>query len=141
MVGIVGAAAVLGFCLNVVIALSAIAIVIDLEVATGLIKTILVPYVVHDIVPEEQVGDGGILIASRLLVQVEREVKDEVGTAVGAETGSVVVVTVFICVNIVATGNGEFSTGLAIGVVPAKRRGVGIGRIDLQGAGTVVGAF
>jgi hypothetical protein len=71
-VGVVGAAAVLSFGANVVVAKSATAVVIDLEVTGCFCKAITVGDIVNDVIPVKQVGYGRWTIGSRFLGKIER---------------------------------------------------------------------
>src|SRR5690606_2948564 len=70
-VGVVDTTAVLGLGADVVVAEAAVAVVVDLEVPRRLVPAVAPEDVVDDVVPVEQVGDGGLAVGARGLVEVE----------------------------------------------------------------------
>ena len=122
----------MGFGLHRVVAKAATAVVVHLEVAAGFIKAVAIQQVVGDVVPVEQIGHGRRAIGGRDLGQVKGEQETETCAAIGAGTpiGGVVGIRVGVGVNVVAFGGGKFRPRRAIGIVPAKGGGCGIGRLN-----------
>ena len=140
-IGIVGAPAILSFGDYLVETFTATVVVVLLEVAALLIEAVAVPDVVHQVVPEEEVGDRSILIGRRGLAEVQREVEVEGRTTVRAVSRQVDVVHILTGQHVVATGDGVFRPINAIHIVPAEGRGQGIGGVHHQGARTVARTF
>ena len=86
-VRIAGAAPVLSFRLHVVTALAPIIEVIDLEVAASLVEAVLVLHVVDDVVPVEEVGNRGALVAARQPAEVDSEVAAQGAAATRLRSG------------------------------------------------------
>ena len=77
-IGIVGVAhigAVLGLCLNGVTPCASVAIVVGLEISRCFIEAISIVYVVQNVVPVKQIGDGSVLISRRCQAQIYREIE------------------------------------------------------------------
>ena len=130
-VGVVVAGAVLGVGLDGVVAETAVAEVVLLEVAGDLVKTVLVEDVVDDVVPVEEVGGSGINVLAGLLGEVDGEVKVQVE----ATAGAVVVlpgdaaVEVLLGVDVVAAGVSE---GVAVALVVPAELGAGGGEVGVS---------
>ena len=142
-IGIIGTAAVLGFCEYIVIALAAVSVVVLMEVARLLVKTIGIGKVVHDVVHIKQLSHGCVFVGRRFLRSVvKREIENQVGAAVGAgAVGRIVGICINIGVDVIAAGKRKLWPRSAVGVVPAKRRSLEIVRIDYQFARAVNRAF
>ena len=104
-VGVVRAGPVLGLAANVVAAHPAAAVVVDLEVARGLVEAVLVREVVDVVAPVEEVRDGRVHVVLGLVVddvgeEVERQCRPAVGVTVRVQ--QVVGVAVRVRVDVVA---------------------------------------
>ena len=130
-VGIVGAAAILRLGAHIVIAHTAAAVVVHLEVTSRLIEAVLILNVVNDVVPVEQVRDGSVPVGRRGGGQVERERAVERRAAVGlGDRRCVVAIAVLIRVDVIAAHDGVFRAGHPVGVVPPEQGGHRMGRIN-----------
>ena len=78
-VGVVRSAAVLCVGQHVIIAGATPAIVVALEVAAGIIEAVLVPDVVHQVVPVIQVRDGGVLVGAGCAAEVDHVIEIQRG--------------------------------------------------------------
>ena len=134
-VGVVASAAVETLCAYKVALLAHFSVVIGLKVPGGLIESKAVGDVVHHVVHIEQIGDGGIDIALRLCVRVEHIVKDKVRPAIRVRCGrgGIGIVSILVCVHIIAAGDGKLRAWLAISIVPSERRSHRIVRIRHHG--------
>ena len=61
--------------------------------------------------------------------RIIREIKLQFRPAIGRKPRIVIAVAVFVCIRIVAAGDGKFSALVGIGIVPAVRRSIRVGRI------------
>ena len=142
-VGIVGPAAVLCISEHMVTSHATIAIVVLLEIAARFIEPVLVPHVVDDVVPVEEVGDRGILVRGGGLGQVDGEVEVEVDPSVRAVARAIVPVGILLGPDVVASGDGELGPCTSIRVVPPE--GARVERVVpgsvLQGPWAMVRAF
>ena len=140
-VGIIGTAAVQGFCPHVVVAFAVVAVVVFLKISGRLGESVAVQDVVYHVVHIEQVGDRGVLVEFGILSQVERKVELKPGASVRRIAGLVVVVLVLVGVHVVAAGEGVFRAGSAVGIVPAEGRGEGQFGVGYQASGAEIGRF
>ena len=100
---------------------AAVSVVVCLEVSTLFIETIVVHHIVNQVVPEEQIRDGSLLVVDWVLSQVECEVEVEVCSTIWAKARNVVGITIFRRPYIVSAGDGKFSAWCSVGIVPAER--------------------
>ena len=123
-VGVVGAAAVGGLGPDVVAAGAAAAVVVDLEVARGVVEPVPPQHVMDHVVGVEEVRHRRLAVGLRMLRQVGGEVEVEPRPPVGvaAEVGCLVVVLVEVRVHVVAARDRELRPVRAVGVVPSERR-------------------
>lgn len=124
-IGIVDACTIMSFGLHRVVAKSATAVVVHLEVAAGFINAVAVEQVMGDVVLVEQIAHGREAVSGGSLGQVEAR------AATGARTSirDVVGVHIAIGVNVVAFSGVELCPRRAIGIMPTKGGGGGIGGI------------
>ena len=79
-IGIVDAAAVLRLGIDRIAANAPVCAIVLLEITAGLVKTIPVENIMHDVVPVKEVGNRGVLVLIGFLAEVDRE--QEVQSAV-----------------------------------------------------------
>src|SRR4029450_8653760 len=146
-IGVICPRTVLGIGLYAVVGQAAVAVVIDLEVARRLSKAVLVVNVVDDVVEDEQIHLGDVLVLQHggLLRGIESKPAEiKAGSAVGTDwraVGDVVGIPVEMGIDVGAPRVGEFRTGDAVGVMPAERRSGGIGRIRAEREGAILRAL
>ena len=127
--GVVDVAAVLPFGAEGVAPLAAVAEVVLLEVAADLIEPVLIEDVVDEVIPVEQVRHRGRAVGAGLHREVEVEVEDEVLAAVRRvvrAVGAAAAAGVDVGPGVVPARRGVLR---GAGIVPAHRRGYGVGRV------------
>ena len=129
-IGIVDAGAIERVYPNRVAAIATASVIVLLEIARLLVEAQVPEAVVQLVHTAKNLADA----ESRKLVRnreerIIGEIKLQIRPAIGRKPRIVIAIAVFVCIGIVAAGDGKFSALAGIGIVPTVGRSIRIGRI------------
>ena len=140
-IGIISTATILSVSNYSINLRSASTVIIFLKITARIIKPILIPNIMHDIIHVKQVSYCCIAIIHRSLIHIKRKIEIERSSSGWRISGTIVTIGIFHCIYVIASCSSVFSTCSTIGIMPTIWGGRCIVRANYQTARTMTWTF